>query len=253
LRSCLCYRKNGINQSGTVYLYRIFLSHSDLLVFLILYRENQFIMTEITFNQREKNWVGETDALGKSVLQVQRKAKGSLFIYQFIPGMEPVQYKSMADAEANVVVALEIIKGMKVQVVSSTEVVKCKMIGVNFTISPEGALMEDDIVNDLTTGGADKPLSAEQGKVLNGKIPTNALKTTDLVDDLTTGGTNKALTAEQGKALKNLIPTDVLKTTSIVNDLTTGGTGKPLSAEQGKGLKALIDALTLRVDALESV
>lgn len=176
MRSCLCYRKNGINQSGTVYLYRIFLSHSDLLVFLILYRENQFIMTEITFNQREKNWVGETDALGKSVLQVQRKAKGSLFIYQFIPGMEPVQYKSMADAEANVVVALEIIKGMKVQVVSSTEVVKCKMIGVNFTISPEGALMEDDIVNDLTTGGADKPLSAEQGKELKALIDALTLR-----------------------------------------------------------------------------
>lgn len=105
---------------------------------------------------------------------------------------------------------------MKVQVVSSTEVVKCKMIGVNFIIAPEGTLMEDDIVNDLTTGGADKPLSAEQGKVLNGKIPTNPLKTTDLV-----------------------------------NDLTTGGTGKPLSAEQGKQLKALIDALTLRVDTLE--
>ena len=243
-------------------------------------------MTEITFNQREKNWVGETDALGKSVLQVQRKTKGSLFIYQFIPDMEPVLYKSIVDAEANVVVPLEIIKGMKVQVVSSTEVVKCKMIGVNFIIAPEGTLMEDDIVNDLTTGGADKPLSAEQGKVLNGKIPTNPLKTTDLVNDLITGGTNKALTAEQGKALKNLIPTDVLKSSSIVNDLTTGGTGKVLSAEQGKilngkiptnalkitdlvndlttggtnkaltaeqgkQLKALIDALTLRVDGLE--
>ena len=36
-------------------------------------------MTEFTFKQRETSWVGETDALGKSVLQVQRKAKGSLF------------------------------------------------------------------------------------------------------------------------------------------------------------------------------
>lgn len=208
-------------------------------------------MTEITFKQRETSWVGETDALGKSVLQVQRKAKGSLFIYQFIPEMEPVLYKSMVDADANVVVPLEIVKGMKVQVVSSTEVIKCKMIGVNFIIAPEGTLMEDDIVNDLTTGGADKPLSAEQGKVLNNKIPTNPLKTTDLVNDLKTGGTNKALTAEQGKVLKNLIPTNVLQSSSIVNDLTTGGAGKVLSAEQGKKLKALIDALTLRVDALE--
>lgn len=77
------------------------------------------------------------------------------------------------------------------------------------------------------------------------------MKTTDLVNDLTTGGTNKALTAEQGKELKNLIPTDALKSSSIVNDLTTGGAGKVLSAEQGKQLKSLIDALTSRVDALE--
>lgn len=177
----LCEAANVIAKTESISPVRficigLFLSHSDLLVFLILYRENQFIMTEITFNQREKNWVGETDALGKSVLQVQRKTKGSLFIYQFIPGMEPVQYKSMADAEANVVVPLEIIKGMKVQVVSSTEVVKCKMIGVNFIIAPEGTLMEDDIVNDLTTGGADKPLSAEQGKQLKALIDALTLR-----------------------------------------------------------------------------
>lgn len=173
-------------------------------------------MTEIKFIQKEMNWVGVTDALGKSVLQVQRKSIGSLFIYQFIPEMEPVLYKKMVNAEANVVVQLDIIKGMKIQVVSSAEVVKCKMIGINFTIAPEGTLMEDDIVNDLTSGGVDKPLSAEQGKVLNNKIPT-----------------------------------DALKTSSIVNDLTSGGASKVLSAEQGKQLKSLIDSLSSRVQALE--
>ncbi len=59
------------------------------------------------------------------------------------------------------------------------------MIGVNFIIAPEGTLVEDDIVNDLIAGGADKPFPAKQGKILNGKIPTNALKTTDLINDLT--------------------------------------------------------------------
>lgn len=134
-------------------------------------------MTEITFKQRENSWVGETDALGKSVLQVHRKAKGSLFIYQFIPEMKPVLYKSIVDADANEVVTLEIVKGMKVQVVSSTEVIKCKMIGVNFIIAPEGTLMEDDIVNNLTTGGADKPLSAEQGKQLKSLVDAKVIPT----------------------------------------------------------------------------
>lgn len=36
--------------------------------------------------------------------------------------------------------------------------------------SESGILTDKDIVNNLTTGGADKPLSAEQGKVLAGKI-----------------------------------------------------------------------------------
>lgn len=86
----------------------------------------------------------------------------------------------MVDADANVVVPLEIIKGMKVQVISSTEVIKCKMIGVNFIIAPEGTLMEDDIVNDLTTGGADKPLSAEQGKELKSLIDSLTSRVTAL-------------------------------------------------------------------------
>ena len=136
-----------------------------------------------------------------------------------------------------------------------------------------------DIVNDLTTGGADKVLSAEQGKVLDGKKVDKLTEATDLVyvhgsdgteqgkaltdfamkadiiNDLTTGGTDKALSAEQGKALegkkvdKVVTPASVYVTegskplsdfamkADIVNDLTTGGTDKALSAEQGKVLE----------------
>lgn len=54
-----------------------------------------------------------------------------------------------------------------------------------------------DIVNDLTTGGADKALSAEQGKTLE----DTKLNKTDVVNNLTTGGVDKALSAEQGKVL----------------------------------------------------
>ena len=130
-----------------------------------------------------------------------------------------------------------------------------------------------DIVNDLTTGGADKVLSAEQGKVLDEKkadkvvTPDSVYVTegskplsdfamkADIINDLTTGGTDKALSAEQGKALegkkvdKVSTPASVYVTegskplsefamkADIVNDLTTGGTDKALSAEQGKVLE----------------
>lgn len=58
-------------------------------------------------------------------------------------------------------------------------------------------LNKTDIVNDLTTGGAEKALSAEQGKVLE----DTKLNKTDVINDLTTGGAEKALSAEQGKTL----------------------------------------------------
>ena len=133
--------------------------------------------------------------------------------------------------------------------------------------------MKADIINDLTTGGVDKALSAEQGKALEGKkvdkidTPASVYVTegskplaefamkADIINDLTTGGTDKALSAEQGKALdgkkvdKIDTPDSVYTTngskplsefvvdTDIVNDLTTGGTDKALSAEQGKVLE----------------
>ena len=129
-----------------------------------------------------------------------------------------------------------------------------------------------DIINDLTTGGADKVLSAEQGKVLDEKkvdkvvTPASVYVTegskplsefamkADIINDLTTGGTDKALSAEQGKALEGKkvdkidTPDSVYTTngskplaefvvdTDIINDLTTGGADKVLSAEQGKVL-----------------
>ena len=130
-----------------------------------------------------------------------------------------------------------------------------------------------DIINDLTTGGTDKALSAEQGKVLDGKkvdkvvTPDSVYVTegskpltdfamkADIINDLTTGGADKVLSAEQGKALegkkvdKVSTPasvyvtegskplTDFAMKADIVNDLTTGGTDKALSAEQGKVLE----------------
>mgnify|MGYP002719282156 CR=1 FL=1 len=58
-------------------------------------------------------------------------------------------------------------------------------------------LDKTDVINDLTTGGAEKALSAEQGKTLE----DTKLNKADVVNDLTTGGADKALSAEQGKVL----------------------------------------------------
>ena len=56
---------------------------------------------------------------------------------------------------------------------------------------PNDVLTEESIVNDLTTGGTDRPLSAEQGKVLKGittstsyttcdSLPSNVIKTVEI-------------------------------------------------------------------------
>ena len=56
-----------------------------------------------------------------------------------------------------------------------------------------------DIVNDATSGGTTKVLSAEAGKVINERI--NTIVYSNVVNDLTTGGADVALSAEQGKVL----------------------------------------------------
>jgi hypothetical protein len=58
-------------------------------------------------------------------------------------------------------------------------------------------LRRNELVDDLTTDDATKPLSAKQGK----KLQDEKFAIADLVNDLITGGINKALTAEQGKIL----------------------------------------------------
>ena len=86
-----------------------------------------------------------------------------------------------------------------------------------------------DVVNDLTTGGTTKALSAEQGKVLNESKVKN---------DWTTANSGKILkVGADGKVTIGDLPSAV----DVVNDLTTGGTTKALSAEQGKTLKGLVD------------
>lgn len=96
-----------------------------------------------------------------------------------------------------------------------------------------------NIVDDLVTGGSTSLLSAEQGKVLQGKIDAINLILTS--DDL-----NLDTVQELVDAIKEV---ETSLESILVNDLTTGGVTKALTAEMGKSLKALIDALgTNKVD-----
>ncbi|MGA3600348.1 coiled-coil domain-containing protein [Lysinibacillus agricola] len=108
------------------------------------------------------------------------------------------------------------------------------------------------IVNDLTTGGADKVLSAEMGKELNQSIgdlendiaaldnKVKDLPKVEIIDGLDSNRTDAALSAKRGKELKTAI--DNVPFVEIVNNVTTGGINKALSAEQGKELKAGLDS-----------
>ena len=133
-----------------------------------------------------------------------------------------------------------------------------------------------EVINDLITGGTDKALSAEQGKVLKGLVDEKASttdlttletsltqiinnNTVDVIDSLTSTEQKKALSANQGKVLKGLIDgkastTDLTtleknitqiinnNTVDVVDNLTSTEQKKALSANQGKVLKDLVDA-----------
>ena len=58
-------------------------------------------------------------------------------------------------------------------------------------------------------------MTAEQGKALKNLIPTDVLKSSSIVNDLTTGGTGKVLSAEQGKQLKALIDALTLRVDTL--------------------------------------
>ena len=99
----------------------------------------------------------------------------------------------------------------------------------------EGAEVNPEIVDNLTTNDGTKVLSAKQGKVLeDGKIAKTAIANT-----LTETAEGKVLDARQGKALKDDIDGKVSKT-DVVNTLTETAEGKVLDARQGKVLADIV-------------
>lgn len=81
-----------------------------------------------------------------------------------------------------------------------------------------------NVINDLTTGGSDALLTAEQGKILQTQIDgINTILSSDDIDLDTV--------QELVDAIKEI---ETSLETILVNDLTTGGVTKALTAEMGK-------------------
>ena len=140
-----------------------------------------------------------------------------------------------------------------------------------------------EIINDLITGGTDKALSAEQGKVLKGLVDGKAsrldltnleLRLTQLINnsrvdvldqDWTSQEQKKALSANSGRILKGWIDgkastTDLTnleqKLITLINgsavvvedNLTSQSRVNALSANQGRVLKELVDGKASTTD-----
>lgn len=73
----------------------------------------------------------------------------------------------------------------------------------------------------------------------------------DIVDNLTDGGVDKVLSAEQGKVLKGLI--DGKTSVAVKDALDSDSTTEALSAKQGKELKTALDTVSEKVNLIETV
>ncbi|WP_101773529.1 BppU family phage baseplate upper protein [Peptostreptococcus faecalis] len=96
--------------------------------------------------------------------------------------------------------------------------------GVN---GKDGVDGKDGLTQDLT------PITTRMDEIEQ-KVEENKIEI-EIVDNLTTGGSNKVLSAEQGKVLFAQV-SDIEERTGVVNNLEDGGIDKPLSAEMGKQL-----------------
>ena len=125
----------------------------------------------------------------------------------------------------------------------------------------QGVLLQNQIKNINAILASDNLNLSTFQEVVDAIESIQTSLSTFLVNDLTTGGTMKALTAEMGKILNEnkenksqrgvangYAPLDSFTKISntylnIVNDLITGGTDSLLTAEQGKILKEKIDGI----------
>lgn len=108
-----------------------------------------------------------------------------------------------------------------------------------------GYLTPEDVADNLTSTATDKPLSANQGRVLNENIPA-------VDDNLTSTSTTHALSANQGRVLNGKIKTLGMsnKTVSVSSVAAQSGYSSYTSIPNGAiGVSAFINNTKLAVSA----
>lgn len=108
-----------------------------------------------------------------------------------------------------------------------------------------GYLTPEDVVDNLTSTATDKPLSANQGRVLNENIPA-------VDDNLTSTSTTHALSANQGRVLNGKIKTldKSNKTVNVSSVAAQSGYSSHISIPNGAiGVSAYINNTKLAVSA----
>lgn len=108
-----------------------------------------------------------------------------------------------------------------------------------------GYLTPEDVVDSLTSTATDKPLSANQGRVLNENIPA-------VDDNLTSTSTTHALSANQGRVLNGKIKTldKSNKTVNVSSVAAQSGYSSHTSIPNGAiGVSAYINNTKLAVSA----
>ena len=108
-----------------------------------------------------------------------------------------------------------------------------------------GYLTPEDVVDNLTSTATDKPLSANQGRVLNENIPA-------VDDNLTSTSTTHALSANQGRVLNGKIKTldKSNKTVNVKSVAAQSGYSSHTSSPNGAiGVSAYINNTKLAVSA----
>ena len=108
-----------------------------------------------------------------------------------------------------------------------------------------GYLTPEDVVDNLTSTATDKPLSANQGRVLNENIPA-------VDDNLTSTSTTHALSANQGRVLNGKIKTLGMhnKTVKVSSVAAQSGYSSYTSIPNGAiGVSAYINNTKLAVSA----
>ena len=123
----------------------------------------------------------------------------------------------------------------------------CEQLRAEFDLN--NVLKLADVVNNLTSTETNKPLSANQGKVLNDKFSSYVAKS-DIVTTRSSDARDKALSAAMGKylnddieAMADRLENEVVYYADVVNNLESTATNLPLSAAQGMYLAEDVDLL----------